>query len=1168
MPDSSSEVNPLDVLAEEFVERHRRGERPSMSDYTEKYPALASEIRDLFPALVVMEQARPGKEDVTVAFSGITGDVGKKLERLGDYRILREVGRGGMGIVYEAEQESLGRHVALKVLPAHALLDPVRLQRFQREAKAAARLHHTNIVPVYGVGEHDGLHYYVMQFIQGLGLDLVLDELKRLREFRPSPTAVDAPDHGSRGLSVAAAARSLMTGRFTLATEDDPAPAEGQLPSIEQDCGAPCSANMTSPVQLPGHPQAPGLSDSGRRYWESIGHIGIQVADALEYASAQGTLHRDIKPSNLLLDGKGTVWVTDFGLAKASDSKDLTHTGDIVGTLRYMAPERFNGLGDIRSDIYSLGLTLYELLAVRPAFDEADRNKLIQQVLHDDPPRLRKLSTVIPRDLETIVHKAIDKDPARRYPTPHDFAEDLQRFVDDRPIRARRASALEKTWRWCRRNPAVAMLTAALVLVLLGAAVGSTIAAFRFNDLADREATTAANERQARADADANADQLRSTMTRLYRVNALLESGRGHVANQRWIQARDDLDKAVELLPEYALVWRERAYMYFLLGLEEEAFDDLAHVFELQEPDVPELWLGYAGLLLDRGDEDGYRRVCARLRDHFGSKNEVDPVSLALTCTLGPGGFTDSESIERPLLRMVASDSAGFLPRVFQAAIYFRAGRLDDADQRLTGIGVSNHEDPGASLAWSIAALVCHKQGREVEAKRFLERVEGRFEALSARVPMNQSPDSQWFLIELMMGRPLYREAYVAIHGSPAPETPGFWKRHARSHGAIGRLDKAAADLSQEIERRPSDPELYMLRGANYAAQGLLDKANTDWDQFLALNPKDPNLLVQALHAAGTSKLWDRAAEFAAKALESSDRETTSYRVFTVYSTLSQGGEWDRVLARVAELCPKHEQLRLHCGRDLLTEGRAELALTYLDQGLALNPKSEYGLSTRADANGSLGRWKQAAEDLAKLHEIQPPKYPDEWLSLAFVRAYLNDREGYQAACKQMISSYGTNSNLYPEIGLALAIAPDNSVDREFLKSLFASWPEKSYVAKKVNVLCLLSRPLADYRFGNPAQAEVGVRELLEPYPDNNWVYGPIAQVLLSITEHRLGRAEEARRLLRMADESSKPRRVTLIKHDFEHKELEWDWSDRLCFLILRREAEALLKQNAPPHKE
>src|SRR5206468_10509589 len=215
MSDSSGDRNPVEELAEEFLARFRRGERPALSEYTGKYPELAGDIRELFPALVMLEEARPPVVPSTDAAGAQTeGTLAPPLERLGDYRVLREVGRGGMGVVYEAEQESLGRHVALKVLPRHALLDGRHLQRFKREARAAARLHHTNIVPVHGVGEQDGLHYYVMQFIPGQGLDQVLAELRRLRRDRRPADAAAAPGERVGAASAAAVARSLLTGQF------------------------------------------------------------------------------------------------------------------------------------------------------------------------------------------------------------------------------------------------------------------------------------------------------------------------------------------------------------------------------------------------------------------------------------------------------------------------------------------------------------------------------------------------------------------------------------------------------------------------------------------------------------------------------------------------------------------------------------------------------------------------------------------------------------------------------------------------------------------------------------------------------------------------------------------------------------------------------------------
>jgi WD40 repeat protein/serine/threonine protein kinase len=463
-----SSADPIGEIADAFVEAFRQGKRPSVEEFAGRYSELADQLREILPALVLMEKVK-SEDDASASQPSEGAACVAPLRQLGDYQILREIGRGGMGVVYEATQISLGRHVAVKVLPSHALLDPRHLARFQREARSAAKLHHTNIVPVFGVGEQDGLHYYVMQFIQGLGLDEVLVELRRLR--RPNDpgllTLSQSPQVRTEGASAVHAARSLLTGSFANAAPADLPPTQ---PSLPPSGSAPCSGgpHSDSSIHLPGQSESSSLSESGRQFWESVARIGIQVASAVDYASSQGVLHRDIKPSNLLLDAQGNVWVTDFGLAKGmADSDDLTHTGDVIGTLRYMAPERFSGQGDLRSDLYSLGLTLYELLALRPAFDEADRHKLIRRVMNDEPVRPRKLNPAVPRDLETVVLKAIDRDPARRYQAAGEMIDDLKRFLEDRPVRARRASELERLLRWCRRNPAPATLLAALVMVFL-----------------------------------------------------------------------------------------------------------------------------------------------------------------------------------------------------------------------------------------------------------------------------------------------------------------------------------------------------------------------------------------------------------------------------------------------------------------------------------------------------------------------------------------------------------------------------------------------------------------------------------------------------------------------------------------------------------------------------
>jgi serine/threonine protein kinase/WD40 repeat protein/Flp pilus assembly protein TadD len=516
MSDSDpSSADPFGLIADEFAEAIRQGKRPSVEEFAQRYPAHADQIREMLPALALMEEAKSADDS-----SGEGGPAAAPpLRQLGDYRILREVGRGGMGVVYEAQQLSLGRHVAIKVLPSHALLDPRQLQRFRREARSAARLHHTNIVPVFGVGEENGLHYYVMQFIPGLGLDLVLHELQRLRRprGRSAPTRDEAPGQptdATRSASAVAMAHGLLSGEFDrprlpgeCTAAPSPVAAALENPPSSSTVRA---ADTSASIHLPGQADGSTLTESGRAYWQSVARVGVQVADALAHAAGQGILHRDIKPSNLLLDDTGNVWVTDFGLAKADDGDNLTHTGDIVGTLRYLAPERFNGQGDLRSDVYSLGLTLYELLTLRPAFDHADRNKLVKQVMHDEPVRPRKLNAVVPRDLETVVLKAIARDPAHRYQSPADMADDLKRFLEDRPVRARRASEGEKFLRWCRRNPLPASLLAAIMVVFLAGFAG-VFTQWRVAETARDDATR--REREAVAARD-EAKQTRNASAR------------------------------------------------------------------------------------------------------------------------------------------------------------------------------------------------------------------------------------------------------------------------------------------------------------------------------------------------------------------------------------------------------------------------------------------------------------------------------------------------------------------------------------------------------------------------------------------------------------------------------------------------------------------------------
>lgn len=450
--------HPVDLLAEEFAEQCRRGDHPSVSDYVRRHPQMAETLREVLPPIALMEKL---KRRNASGNSAATAPL--KLQRLGDFKIVREIGRGGMGIVYEAWQESLERHVALKVLSRASRLDPQRLQRFEREARAAAGLHHTNIVPVFGVGESDGLHYFAMQFIQGRSLAETLTELAG-GQHPGDPSS-------SRGSAK---------------------PSDGEKDS-DASARSPAAGALATP--------------RGKRYWRWVADVGRQGAEALQHAHRQGVLHRDIKPANLLLDERGTVWVTDFGLAKLAELNEVTRTGDVIGTLQYLAPEGLRSQADARSDVYALGLTLYELVTLRPAFSEETPAGLMRRIAEGGLVPPRRINRHVPRDLETIILKATARDAAARYTTAGELAEDLENFLHDRTLSARRASAAERLWRWCRRNRAVSALAAVAAVCAVGAIVVGWVAYGITRNALIAEATRLNQANAARQQADSARQQ-------------------------------------------------------------------------------------------------------------------------------------------------------------------------------------------------------------------------------------------------------------------------------------------------------------------------------------------------------------------------------------------------------------------------------------------------------------------------------------------------------------------------------------------------------------------------------------------------------------------------------------------------------------------------------------
>jgi serine/threonine protein kinase/tetratricopeptide (TPR) repeat protein len=442
-------------LVDELTERSRAGTILDREALAREYPSHARHLLPLLPSLEALAQAGAGLPSTTSA-RGVSDEEPPQQAPdnppvalpedglLGDFHVLGEVGRGGMGVVYEAEQVSLSRRVALKILPFASALQPRQVQRFKNEALAAAHLHHAHIVPVYAVGCERGVHFYAMQFIRGHTLAGVVRTLRR---------------------------------QFGYGTESE---------NIATSSGTAADC-VAGPAPLPGA----DVASLGKGYVRSIAGLILQSAEALEYAHQCGVVHRDVKPGNLMVDNRGHVWVTDFGLASCQRpgiKAGLTGPGEMPGTLRYMSPEQALGPAcgvDHRTDVYGLGATLYELLTLEPACPGETRHELMVRLAAEGPRPPRRFNRAVPVDLETIVLKALARSPADRYPTAGELADDLRRFLDDSPIRARRLSPLERCKRWLRSHRGVARATAAAVLVAVVALAVSTVVVVRQRDVAE-----------------------------------------------------------------------------------------------------------------------------------------------------------------------------------------------------------------------------------------------------------------------------------------------------------------------------------------------------------------------------------------------------------------------------------------------------------------------------------------------------------------------------------------------------------------------------------------------------------------------------------------------------------------------------------------------------------
>lgn len=404
---------------------------------------------------------------------------------LGEFEIRGEIGRGGMGTVYEAFQRSLHRVVALKILDRQVAASRAAVTRFQREAQAAARLQHPHIVAIYAQGEEHGVHYYAMEFVDGESLNAVINRSRdRVTgdtvSFDPDETAVMTRSSGSDRLAETVALGDSRAGKA--------------------DHDTSISLASVSAARTPKSTQSEHTGDAHIR---NVAEQMLTVADALHYAHESGIVHRDIKPHNLLMGRDGRLRISDFGLARLAQQPGVTMTGEMIGSPLYMSPEQILGGAtdlDRRTDIYSLGASLYEWLTLSAPYPADTREQVIGMILQTEPQRPRNRNPSIPPDLETICLKAIDKDRGRRYQTAAELRDDLRRFLDRRPIHARRMGGVARSLRWMVRHPATSIgVAAAIVAVVLGWSLYAKQRVLRSQD----EAIVAAKAQAAQIEADA-----------------------------------------------------------------------------------------------------------------------------------------------------------------------------------------------------------------------------------------------------------------------------------------------------------------------------------------------------------------------------------------------------------------------------------------------------------------------------------------------------------------------------------------------------------------------------------------------------------------------------------------------------------------------------------------